>query len=307
MGTHGVYPLYTSAEGRGSSCTATSGAAGCATMPAVSESSSPTPRAFFVRDGRDLLPTVATQGPWDPGAQHGGPVCAALAYLIESVPTLVSMQVSRFTFDLFRAAPLTRLGTATRVVREGKRLQLVEAVLLDRGTEIARGAAMRLREVDLAEVLEHPQRPKTKAPAPSGNIVRPLPAVADRIGFLRAIEIDRLGGMPGSGPPSISWYRARLPLVEGEAMSPLQRLALFADFTSASALYLDHRSYSAINPDVTVQVLRRPVGEWLCVDGTTDAGGNGIGHSRSSIYDTDGFVASASTSQLIDRVRSPFA
>ena len=90
-------------------------------------------------------------------------------------------------------------------------------------------------------------------------------------------------------------------------MSPLQRLALFSDFTSASALYLDHVSYSAINPDVTVQVLRPPVGEWICVDGSTEAGINGIGHSHANLYDTAGFVASASTSQLIDRVRSPFA
>jgi len=277
-------------------------------MPAVSRPSPPRePAALFVRDGRDLLPTILTQGPWNPDAQHGGPVCAALAWLLESVPTLVPMQVSRFTFDLFRPAPLTRLGTATRVVREGKRLQLVEAVVYDGDVEIARGAAMRLRVIDLAEVLEHPQRPRVVAPAPTGNVVQLRPDVADRIGFLRAIEVDRVVGEPGGGPPSISWYRALVPLVEGDAMSPMQRLALFADFASASALYLDHAAYSAINPDVTVQVLRPPVGEWICVDGSTEAGGNGVGHSRASLYDTDGFVASASTSQLIDRVRSPFA
>ena len=276
-------------------------------MPAVPGSSSPTPTAFFFRDGADLLPTVATQGPWHPGAQHGGPVCAALAWLIEAVPTIVPMQVSRFTFDLLRPAPLTRLSTVTRVVRDGKRIQVVEALLLDGEVEIARGAAVRLREVELPELLDHPQRPRTMAPAPTGHIALPPSAMAARIGFLRAIDIDRVVGGPGGGPPSISWYRARVPLVEGEPMSALQRLAMFADFTSSSASYLDHRVYSAINADVTVQVLRRPVGEWLCVDPTTVAGGNGIGHSRSSIYDTEGFVASASTSQLVDRVRSPFA
>ena len=277
-------------------------------MPAVSRTAPLLePAALFVRDGALLVPTIYTQGPWNPEAQHGGPICAALAWLIESVPTLVPMQVSRFTFDLFRAAPLTPLGTVTRVVREGKRLQVVEAMLLDGDTPVARGAAMRLRETDLAEVGDHPQRPQHTVTQPSGRGTTPNPDVAARIGFLRGIEVDRVAGTPGGGPPSTTWYRSRVPLVDGEAMSPLQRLALFSDFTSASALYLDHVSYSAINPDVTVQVLRPPVGEWICVDGSTEAGINGIGHSHANLYDTAGFVASASTSQLIDRVRSPFA
>ena len=122
--------------------------------------------------------------------------------------------------------------------------------------------------------------------------MRPLPEIAARIGFLRAIEIERIGGGPGSGPTGTTWYRMRVPLVAGETPSPVQRLALFSDFTSASALYLDHASWSAINPDVTVQVLRPPTGEWLCLQGETEASGVGIGHSRSSIYDDDGFVAS---------------
>ena len=263
--------------------------------------------ALFLPDGDDLVPTILTQGPWDPGAQHGGPVCAALAHVLGAVPTLVPMQTGRFTFDLFRAAPLTRLGTASRIVREGKRLQLVEAVLLDGDLEIARGAALRLRVVDTSEVLEHPDRPRHAAPARTGVVVRPLAAVADRIGFLRAIELDRVSGGAGSGPTAVTWYRARVPLVAGSAMTPLERLALFADFTSASSLYLDAREYSAINPDVSVQLLRPPVGEWICLAGSTEAGGTGIGHSRATIYDDDGVVASSSTSQLIDRHRSPFA
>ncbi len=254
-----------------------------------------------------MLPTVLTQGPWSPLAQHGGPVCAALAALMETIPSLVPMQVSRFTFDLFRPVPLTRLGTETRIVREGKRLQLVEAALFDGNTQVARGAAMRLREVDLGEVLDHPHRPRAEVPPFSGRGVRPRPSVAHRIGFLRAIEIERVAGRPGDGLPATSWFRALVPLIEGQPMTALQRLAMFADFTSAASLYLDAATYSAINPDVTLQVLRPPTGEWICVDGRTEAGGNGIGHSRSSIYDRDGFVASASTSQLIDRMRSPFA
>jgi len=262
---------------------------------------------MFVPDGTDLVATMLTQGPWDPGAQHGGPVCAALAHALESVPTLVPMQVARFTFDLFRAVPIRRLGTATRIVREGKRLQLVEAVLLDDGLEVAHGLALRLRLGDTTDAGAHPARPVRRAPVRTGAAVRPLPEVAARIGFLRAIEIERVGGTPGSGPTGTTWYRARVPIVAGVEPSAMQRLALFSDFTSASALYLDHAEYSAINPDVTVQVLRPPVGEWICLASETEASAAGIGHSHATVFDDEGFVASASTAQLVDRVRSPFA
>ena len=87
----------------------------CATMPAVSATASPLePAALFVRDGTLLVPTIYTQGPWNPEAQHGGPVCAALAWLIESVPTLVPMQVSRFTFEM---GDPKHLGHVLRAVR----------------------------------------------------------------------------------------------------------------------------------------------------------------------------------------------
>lgn len=262
---------------------------------------------MFVPDGGDLVATVLTQGPWDPSAQHGGPVCAALARTLEAVPTLVPMQVARFTFELFRAVPIRRLGAAARVVREGKRLQLVEAVLRDGDLEVARGTALRLRIGDTPEALEHPGRPVRTAPPRRGSVVRPLPEIASRIGFLRAIEIERVGGAPGRGPTGTTWYRTRVPIVAGEEATPMQRLALFSDFTSASALYLHHSEWSAINPDVTVQVLRPPTGDWICLTCETEASGVGIGHSRSTIFDDDGFVASGSTAQLIDRVRSPFA
>ena len=263
--------------------------------------------AIFVRDGDDLLPTVLSQGPWDPHAQHGGPVCAALVSVLEAAPSLVPMQISRCTFDLYRVVPISRLRTASRVVREGKRLQVVEAELLDGDTPVARASAMRLRVAATPEVLDHPRHPAPTVPHRTGAGVRPHPRVADRIGFLRTFEVDRITGIGDGSGRSVSWYRLLVPIIAGEPVSPLQRLALFADLTSSVAAYLDHAEYSSINPDVSIQVLRAPRGEWLCLDSTTEASATGMGHSQARVYDAEGFVATVTTSQLIDRVRSPFA
>lgn len=276
----------------------------------VPEPASPTPTdaptAIFRRQGAELVPTVLSQGPWAPDAQHGGPVCAALVSLVEAVPSLVPMQISRCTFDLFRTVPIAPLRSTTRVVREGKRLQLVEAALVAGDTPVARASVMRLRVGDTAEALAHPKHPREAPPHRTGVGTRPHPAVADRIGFLRTFEVERIR-VAEDQARVVSWYRLLVPIFEGEPVSPLQRLALFADLTSSVAAYLDHADYSSINPDVSIQVLRPPRGEWVCLDSTTEASATGMGHSHARVYDAEGFVATVTTSQLIDRVRAPFA
>src|SRR6478735_11071683 len=102
---------------------------------------------MFVPDGPDaVVATILTQGPWDPNAQYGGTPAALLTWAVERVPTLVPMRIARITVDMHRPVPLGRLGVSAEVVREGKRLQLVVALIRDEdGLEVARATALRLR------------------------------------------------------------------------------------------------------------------------------------------------------------------
>jgi hypothetical protein len=267
--------------------------------------------ALFEVDGARLVPTVLTQGPWDPGAQHGGPVCAVLAWATEQVPTLVPMRAARLTVDLVRPAPLQPLTVETAVRREGKRIQLVEAVLAHDGTEVARASVLRVRvgDSDDPAVTEDPRRPDTTPPrAPRGGRTWfPEVAVDDLPGFLRALELDRVDGMHGQGAPATTWFRLTVPVVAGHETTPLARLAAIADFTSATASYLDPMEWSSVNPDVTVHVLREPVGEWIAVDPVAFYATDGIGHSRSSLFDVEGLVGTGGTAAVLDRRPAPFA
>ncbi|MFO1537577.1 MAG: acyl-CoA thioesterase domain-containing protein, partial [Actinomycetota bacterium] len=110
--------------------------------------------ALFVRAGDAYVATHLTQGPWNPAHQHGGPVSALLAHLVERTPTLVPMRCGRLTVDLMRAVPVGRLTGVTRVVREGKRVQVVEASLGHDGIEVARASALRIRVGESADALD---------------------------------------------------------------------------------------------------------------------------------------------------------
>ena len=265
--------------------------------------------ALFVPDGDAFVATHLSQGPWNPEHQHGGPVSAILAHAVESVPTLVPMRCGRLTIDLMRPVPVARLHTDAHVVREGKRIQIVEATLSHGGTTVARASALRLRTADSADALTHPRRPDESAPpAPTGAEESVLARAGLPVpGFLYALDMQRVTGGLGLGAPACTWFRLKVPVVAGEETTPLQRLAALADFTSGTANFLPIDRWSSINADVSIHVLREPVGEWIAVDAVAHAAGDGIGHSRSTLYDTTGMVGTGSTAQVVDAVPAPFA
>src|SRR6185437_14494848 len=90
----------------------------------TSEQSATSPEAFFLAAGPDTFQaTAATQGPWDPGAMHGGPPAALVATLLarraaELSPTL---RLARLSLDFLGGLPLGELATAVTVPRPGKR------------------------------------------------------------------------------------------------------------------------------------------------------------------------------------------
>lgn len=265
--------------------------------------------ALFVRDGDAFVATDLTQGPWSTEHQHGGPVSALLARTVEAVPTLVPMRCGRLTVDLMRTVPVARLHAAARVVREGKRVQLVEAALLHDGLEVARASALRVRLGASPDALDHPRRPdESPPPAPVGAEESVLARAGLPVpGFIRALDMARVTGGLGQGAPACSWFRLRVPVVQGEPTTPFVRLAALADFTSGTANFLEIDRWSSINADISIHVLREPVGEWIAVDAVAHIAGDGIGHSRASLFDVEGLVATGSTAQVVDQVAAPFS
>lgn len=238
-------------------------------------------------DGR-VVPTELARGPWDPNALHGGAPAALLARAVERTPADGDdpMAVVRLTYELLRPVPLAPLDVNTRVLRPGKRVQLVEASLHADETEVARVVALRVRRDgdETAATHEPPPRP----PDDSDPIAVPEfergPAVFARDGM----EIRFARGAFAEVGPSFAWFRLRVPLLAGEEPSPLQRLAAAADFPNGIAAAVPWTTHVFINPDLTIYVERLPEGEWVGLDAVTRIATPGTGVSDAALYDERG-------------------
>ncbi len=255
--------------------------------------------AFYEPDGGRYLATELTRGPWDPGAQHAGPPAALLGREIEGLEDASEFQVGRITLEILRSVPIAPMRVSARILRPGKRVQLVEATLSDEvGEPLMRANAWRIRTapVDLpAEALDEQDPP----PGPEqGAEVEFFPTGQDA-GYHTAMECRFVeGGFLEPGPATV-WMRMRQPLVAGEEPSPLQRTLVAADVGNGVSASLDYRGYLFINVDLTVHLERMPVGEWVCVDAITLPQPNGVGTAESVLSDEQGRIGRALQTLLI--------
>lgn len=255
------------------------------------------PAAIYLPEGPNrFLPTELARGPWDPGAQHGGAPAALIARAVEQVESAVAMDVVRLTYEFLRPVPLTPLDLRTRVLRDGKRVQLVEATLLAGELEVARATALRIRSDAVPAPDGDAEPPPHDGPADSAPIAMPAwetdppaPTMFARDGM----EVRFAEGAFADVGPAFAWFRLRVPLVAGEEPSPLQRLAAAGDFGNGIATAVSWATHVFINPDLTLYVERLPQGEWVGLDAVTRVGEAGIGVSDSALYDERGRVGRA--------------
>ncbi len=246
------------------------------------------------------MATELTRGPWDPGAQHAGPAAALLGREIEGVEGAKGFQVGRVVFEILRPVPIGEVRIETRVVRPGRKVQLVEASLSVEGEELVRAAAWLLR----SHPLELPQGAGPDEEPPQGPELGWTPEffpTGQDVGYHTAMEWKAVAGAFLEPGPATVWMRMRQPLVGGEEPTPLQRALIAADVGNGISAVLDWREYLFINVDLTVHFERMPVGEWVCVDAVTRPHANGIGTAESELSDTDGRIGRAAQSLFIAR------
>jgi len=253
----------------------------------------------FRLDGERVVPSELARGPWSRGHQHGGGPAALLARVVERAEPLDAPLVARLTIDLVRPVPLHPLRLETRIRRPGRKVQLVEAALLDGDTEVALCRALRLRSLDL-DVPPPPSAWPDDVTSPGAS--RPVaftPSEAD-VGFWNAMEMRvGRGDMFVAGPATV-WLRLRVPLVEGEPPSPLQRVAAAADFGNGVSPAFDRLRYSFINADLSIHLHRVPAGAWVGLDAATFAEPHGIALAESGLLDERGRIGRSVQMLLLD-------
>jgi hypothetical protein len=268
----------------------------------VSEDPIETFGALFERDGDRYIPTPLTRGPWDPRAMHGGAPSALFAHACEMHDPGPAGFVARVTVELLRPVPLVPLTLHARTIRPGRKVQWLEAALLDGDErEVARATVLRLRtaEVDTTGSVG------IVADAPPGLAEAgdppPFFGTGD-IGYWSANDVRIARGNWMEPGPGVAWLRLRCPVVAGEEVSPCSRVAAAADFGSGVGNPLRYTHASGINADITISLHRHPVGEWVCLESGAWVQPHGVGLAETRLHDERGPIGQAAQTLLVESI-----
>jgi hypothetical protein len=251
-------------------------------------------RAFFEPRGGDrFLATESTAGPWSPEHQHAGPPAALLARAMEKCAPRPGMTFARVTYEILKPVPVGEVEVEARVVRPGRSVELLEAELRAGGRPLVLARAWRTLHADAPAAGPDP------APPPRPDTATDPPSNLDGFGYGAAVELRfASGGWFESGPATV-WTRLRVPVVEGEEPTGLQRVLAVADSGNGVSAVLPLDSWLFINPELTVHLRREARGEWVCLDAQTEIAAGGTGLARSVLSDDEGVVGYGAQSLLV--------
>jgi acyl-Coa thioesterase superfamily protein len=83
-------------------------------------------------------------------------------------------------------------------------------------------------------------------------------------------------------------------------MSPLSRVLIAADSGNGVSNVLDFAKHVFINADLTVHLVRYPVGEWVCLQAATSIDSDGIGLADTALHDQAGQIGRAAQSLFVN-------
>jgi hypothetical protein len=258
------------------------------------------PPSLYVPADGGYEATALTIGPWDPGLQHAGPPAALLLREAERASGIAGGQTLRMAYDIFAPVPVGPIRISTSVVRPGRRIELIEAVLTatdERPLMRLSAWRMRTREDGAAEA-QPPAHPAAATPQDS----RPEVAAffTEDVAYHRALEWRFATGSFNAPGPASAWTRPECALVAGEPMTPLQHLLVMTDAASGISAALDWNTMSFANVDLSLALHRPPKGEWLGMDAITVLGGTGAAQCYAVLFDETGAIGRSTHALFVE-------
>lgn len=251
--------------------------------------------SFYVQLEEGLFRSTRwTTGPWGPDAQHAGPPSALMARSLESAAP-AGAHIARVTCEILRPVPIDDLAVESAVRRPGRSVSLLEASLTAAGQEVMRASAWAIRTTDLDLP---PAATAARAPAAPHDL-RSLFEDRAETDYIAAMEWRFVRGSFFELGPATAWLRMKMPLVDGEDPTPLQRVLTAADSSSGISGALDFSQWRYLNPDLTVHLHRPLEGEWVCLEAATTPERTGVGLTSATLYDVRGPIGRSAQSLFV--------
>jgi hypothetical protein len=259
--------------------------------------------SFFTADGEALVPSDLARSLWSDDQMHGVALSGALARSLERAVADLGrgdLRPARYTVDLFRAARMEPCHIRTEVVREGRRLCLIDAVLEQDGEAVARASGLFLLPSEPApgEVWE----PELSFEPPPLNLapVSDEPRVplfsSERIGWSQSF------GEHQNGDRKMTWQTG-MPVIPEEQPSPFVAVASIADAASMVTNW-GSNGVEHINTDITLTLARLPVSREIGLAALDRISDNGIAVGTVAVFDRQGRLGSAAVSSIANHKRT---
>lgn len=263
------------------------------------------PESFYEPDGDLYRATELTRGPWDPTAQHAGPPAALIGRELERLgegriggADGTAAQVGRVTYEVLRSVPIAPLRVSAKVLRPGRRVEMVGATLSDEeGEPLMRAHGWRLRTEPVS--FEPPPDLPEPPPGPDQGEPGEFFHTGYDVGYHTAMDYRFVSGAFMEAGPATVWMRMSVPLLPGEEPSPLQRVLAAADSGNGVSAALDWRRYLFINVDLSVHLHRMPESDWVCLDAVTLPDSEGTGMADTQLFDRRGAIGRAVQTLLV--------
>jgi len=246
--------------------------------------------------GEVFYPLPRSRSGWGTGMLRGMAVTGLLARGTEAcaagLGTAAEFTPVRFTADLFRPAPAEESRIETSVVRRGRRLLVIDAVLIQQDVAVARSSTVLAAALPPAAgtVWQQDESELPQAPA--------LQPTSEDLRLFYAAETGwaQVEDAPESPARRGAWHLA-LPVVQGEVPSGFVVAAYVADAANIVSNWGD-AGLQYINADVTLALSRLPDpgGVGLFALDRHEACGLAIG--TSAMFDSRGRCGTVTTAAL---------
>ena len=260
--------------------------------------------SFFTRaDGESLLPTELACSLWSDDQVHGVALSGALARSLERAladTDRADLLPARYTVDLFRAARMQACDIRTTVVREGRRLCLVDALMEQNGEPVARASGLFLQPSEPApgEVWEPDLsfEPPPLDLAPVSDAPRVPLFSSERIGWSTSF------GEHQNGDRKMTWQTG-MPVIPDEQPSTFVAAASIADAASMVTNW-GSNGVEHINTDITLTLARLPVSLEIGLAAVDRASRDGIAVGTAAVFDREGRLGATVVSSIANAKRA---